>query len=72
MARGGGKFKGGRSTKTFKNNKNYQKKTGYKKHSSDRYMKVKQNIEMNKESEDYLKRQQIGKNLDPVNSPTSL
>lgn len=41
-------------------NKNYKKKTGFKKQASNKYLKVKRNIEANKESEENLKRQQIG------------
>lgn len=56
----GGKFKGGKkSSKTFKTQKNYHKKSAYKK--PNRYLMVKQQIERNKESEDILKRQQLGK-----------
>lgn len=58
MARGG-KTKGG--PRGAKNNKNYHKKSAYKK--PNRYMMVKKQIERNKESEEILKRQQMGKVL---------
>ena len=48
-----------KSSKTFKNQKNYHKKSAYKK--PNRYLMVKKQIERNKESEDILKRQQLGK-----------
>lgn len=56
----GGKSKGAKkSSKTFKHQKNYHKKTAYKK--PNRYLMVKKQIDRNKESEDILKRQQLGK-----------
>ena len=59
MARGG-KHRGSKgSSKNFKNKKNYVKKN-YSKKPTNRYLMVKQNIERNKESEDILKRQQLG------------
>lgn len=61
MGRGGGKFNKGarKSSKGFKGHKNYQKKSAYKK--PNRYLLVRQQIESNKQSEDVLKRQQMGK-----------
>lgn len=63
MARGGnrgGKSRGpNKSSKSFNNKKNYHKKSAYKK--PNRYLMVKKQIERNKESEDILKRQQLGK-----------
>lgn len=59
MGKGGNMRGGKKSSKTFKNQKNYHKKSAYKK--PNRYLMVKQQIERNKESEDILKRQQLGK-----------
>lgn len=58
MAKGGKPRGQKKSTKTFKNQKNYHKKSAYKK--PNRYLMVKKQIERNKESEDILKRQQLG------------
>lgn len=58
----GGKFKNAKkSNKTFKHQKNYHKKSAYKK--PNRYLMVKKQIEANKESEDILKRQQLGESI---------
>lgn len=58
MARGG-KARGSRgSMKSSQHIKNYTKKSAYKK--PNRYMMVKKQIERNKESEEILKRQQLG------------
>lgn len=63
MAKGGKPRGQQKSTKTFKNQKkNYNKKSAYKK--PNRYLMVKKQIERNKESEDILKRQQLGMNYE--------
>lgn len=58
MARGGKSRGPNRSSNKSKDHKNFHKKSAYKK--PNRYMMVKRNIERNKESEDILKRQQMG------------
>jgi hypothetical protein len=55
----GGKFRG--SKKTSKNFKNHHKKGGIRK--PNRYLMVKKQIADNKQSEDILKRQQLGEFL---------
>lgn len=58
MGKGGRNKSSRNSSNTFKNRKNYHKKSAYKK--PNRYQMVKKQIERNKESEDILKRQQLG------------
>jgi hypothetical protein len=59
MGKGGKAHGSKKQTKTFRSHKkNYNKKSAYKK--PNRYMMVKKQIERNKESEDILKRQQLG------------
>lgn len=58
MARGGGKTRGSKkSSRTFNSHKNQHKRSSKK---PNRYLMVKRQIERNKESEDILKRQQLG------------
>lgn len=59
MARGG-KSRGGKSSNKFGGRKNFNKKSAYKKPATNRYLMVKKQIERNKESEEILKRQQLG------------